>query len=88
MWMMPLHINQASDCDGMIISCANPEGGWGQGSGLSHLKSHKSIVFLSNTGPNPQKKITKSQHSMLGHHWHASETPFKWYFAGGPIMAH
>ena len=24
---------------------------------------------------------------MLGHHWHAIETPFKWCFAGGPIMA-
>ena len=33
--------------------------------------------------------ITKlpSQHSMLGHHWHASETPFKRCFAGGPLMA-
>ena len=25
---------------------------------------------------------------MLGHHWHASETPFKWRFAGGPMTAH
>ena len=25
---------------------------------------------------------------MLGHHRSASETPFKWRFAGGPIMAH
>ena len=34
-------------------------------------------------------KITKlpSQHLMLGHHRHASETPFKWRFAGGPMMA-
>ena len=24
---------------------------------------------------------------MLGHHWHASETPFKWRFAGRPMMA-
>ena len=24
---------------------------------------------------------------MLGHHRHASETPFKWSFAGGPMMA-
>ena len=33
-------------------------------------------------------KITKlpSQHSMLGHHRHASETPFKWRFAGRPMM--
>ena len=24
---------------------------------------------------------------MLGHHQHASETPFKWRFAGGPMIA-
>ena len=24
---------------------------------------------------------------MLGHHQHASKTPFKWRFAGGPMMA-
>ena len=24
---------------------------------------------------------------MLGHHQHASETPFKWRYAGGPMMA-
>ena len=23
----------------------------------------------------------------MGHHWPASETPFKWRFAGGPLMA-
>ena len=52
------------------------------------LKSHKNIGFLSNTGPDPLK-ITKlpSQHSMLGHHRHTSETPFRWRFTGGPIMA-
>ena len=25
---------------------------------------------------------------MLGHHWPASETPWKWRFAGRPMMAH
>ena len=41
-------------------------------------KNHKPIGFRSNTGPDPLK-ITKlpSQHSMLGNHWPASETPFK-----------
>ena len=40
-------------------------------------ENHKNIGFLRNTGPDPLK-ITKlpSQHSMLGHHRHASETPF------------
>ena len=52
-------------------------------------KNNKNIGFLSNTGPDPLK-ITKlhvpSNHSMLGHYRHASETPFKWRFAGGPMM--
>ena len=53
------------------------------------LKNHKNIEFLSSTaGPDPLK-ITKlqSQHSMLGHLWHYAETPFKWRFAGVPMMA-
>ena len=56
-------------------------GGW------DPLKNHKNIGFLNNTGPDPLK-ITKlpNQHSMLGKHWHASETPFKWRFAVGPMM--
>ena len=50
-------------------------------------KSRK-LGFLSNTGPDPLK-TTKlpSQHSMLGHHRHASETPFKWRFAGMSMTA-
>ena len=28
-----------------------------------------------------------SQHSMLGHHRSTSETPFKWRFDSGPMMA-
>ena len=49
-------------------------------------KSH--IEFLGNTSPDPMKIIKlSSQHSMLGQHRHASETPFKWRFAGGPMMA-
>ena len=54
----------------------------------SPLKNHQNIGFLSNTGPDPLK-ITKlsSQHSMFGHYRHANETPFKWRFAGGPMMA-
>ena len=51
------------------------------------LKNHNSISSLSNTGPDPLK-MTKlpNQHSMSGHRWHASETPFKWRFAGGPLI--
>ena len=50
-------------------------------------KNHKKIEFLSNTGPDPLKfSKLPSQHSTLGHHRHASETPFKRRFAGGPMM--
>ena len=56
----------------------------GAGDSPPPLKSQKYSV----TGPDPLK-ITKvpSQHSMLSHHRHTSETPFKWHFADGPIMA-
>ena len=29
-----------------------------------------------------------NRHSMLGQYQPASETPFKWRFAGAPMMAH
>ena len=52
-------------------------------------KSQKYWVF-SNTCPDPMK-ITKlpSQHSVLGHHQNARETPFtiKWHFACGSMMS-
>ena len=66
----------------------DPEGGQIGGPDPPPFKNHNNIEFLNNTGPDPLK-ITKlpSQHSMLGHHWHASETPFIWCFAGGPMMA-
>ena len=48
----------------------------------------KNIGFLSNTGPDPLKnhKATKPAFN-VGYHRHASETPFNWRFAGGPMMA-
>ena len=52
------------------------------------LENHKNIVCFSNTGPDPLKIVKlPSQFSILGHNRHASETPFKWRFAGGPKMA-
>ena len=59
----------------------------GSGPGLP-LENYKNIGSLSNTGPDPLK-ITNLpiQHSMLGHHRPARETPFKWRFADGPLMA-
>ena len=41
------------------------------------LKNHKNIEFLSKTGPDLLKfSKLRSQRSTLGHHRHASETPF------------
>ena len=57
--------------------------------GPDPLKNKQNIGFSSNSDPN-SLKITRlaSQHSMVGHYRHASETPLKWRFAGGPMMAH
>ena len=51
-------------------------------------ENHKAIGYHSNTSLDPLM-ITKlpSQHSMRGQHRPANETPFKWRFAGGPVMA-
>ena len=69
------------------------EGGGGGGGGQGvrphpPLENYKNIGFLSNTGLDPLK-ITKLlfQHSMLGHHRPARETPFKRCIVGGPLMA-
>ena len=42
------------------------------------MKIYKTFGFLSNTGPNPlknHKATNTSQHSILGHHRHASDEP-------------
>ena len=48
------------------------------------LKNHKNIEFLRITGPDPLEfSKLPSQHSTLGHHRHASETPFKGVLLAG-----
>ena len=44
--------------------------------------------FLGNIFPDPleNRKATRPE-SMLDHHQDARETPFKWRFPGGPMMA-
>ena len=69
-----------------VSACADPEGG-GQGVRTPPpppLENYKNIGFLRNTSPDPLK-ITKIpiQHSMLGHHRPASETPFKGHSLAG-----
>ena len=68
------------------MPCADPEGV----TRAPPLKNHKAIGFLSNTGPDPMEhhKATKlAFHSMLVYHRPASERPFKWRSAGGPMIA-
>ena len=71
-------------CSSVVLKhmCGSRGGGGGQG------KLQKNIGFPSNTGTDPLKTAKlPSQPSMLGHHRSACETPLKWRFAGGPLMA-
>ena len=73
---------------GLEVYILHGSRGEGQGVRTSSLKNHKNIGVLSHTDPDPLKnhKAT-NQNSMLDHHQHASETPFKWRFAGGsPLL--
>ena len=54
-----------------ILTCVDPEGGTGVPG--PPLKNHKNTGFLSDTGPD---SLEKCQHTMLGHHRPARETPF------------
>ena len=54
----------------------------------THLKNYQNIIVLAIL-TRTSEKTTKlpCQLLMLGQHQHANETPFKWRFAGGPILA-
>ena len=54
-------------------SCADPEGEQGVQMKITKLKGSFEILVR--------------QHSMFGYHPPARETPLKWRFAGGPMMA-
>ena len=47
----------------VLVSCADQEGSQGSG---STLKNHKTIGFLSNTGPDPLKNSQRYQASNTG----------------------
>ena len=81
-WPKYLHFKMHALSEDIIMCGSRGGGGGGAGS------PNPPLGFLSNTGPDPLKFLKlPSQHSMLGHHRRASETPFKWRFAGGPFMA-
>ena len=63
--------------------------GVGGGQGVqTPSKNLKAIGVLSNTGPDPLEnyKATKPAVNVLGHYRPVSKTPFKWHFAGGPML--
>ena len=69
-------------------TCMDPEGGQGVQTPPTPLKNHKNIGYLGTTGPDSMENYKATKPAFhVGHHGHASQTPFKWRFAGGPMMA-
>ena len=80
-------------CDFFITDGNDGRGGGGGGGTLSQIHAQ---IQRGNRGSKSPWKITKlkgsfeilvRQHSMFGYHPPAKETPLKWRFAGGPMMA-
>ena len=70
-------------------ACSDPEGGGGGTVGPDPPPPEKSQKYMV-TIAILVRKITMlplSQPLMLGHLRHVRETPSKWHFAGGPMMA-
>ena len=60
---------------------------WGLGVRTPPLKNHNDTGFLSNTGPDPLKNHKATEPTFnVGPTSAASETPFQWRSAGGPMM--
>ena len=76
--------------ENFLTGMGGSKGGDGRGYGPP-LKDHKK-GFLSNTGPDPLKncKATRPEFNVRpssGRQRNAIYTPFKWRFAGRPLMA-
>ena len=65
---------------------ADPEGGGIEDPDPPEKSQKYRVPFRTVPDPLKNHKATKLD-SMLGYHRDASETPFKWRFAGGPMMA-
>ena len=63
----------------------------GEGAGVRfppNLEKHKAVNFRYELVWIPLKSTRlPNQHSMLGHHWPANETSFKWRFVDVAMMA-
>ena len=75
--------SSSDQCPNIILCMRGSRGG-----DRPPSENRKFIGFPIDTGLDPLK-ITKlpSQHSMWGHYWPASKTPFQWRYAGRPIIA-
>ena len=70
------------------LTWADPEGGDRGPDPPPPLKNHKNIGFLSNSDPDPLKNYKATEPAFnVGLPSGRQRTPFKWRFAGGPMMA-
>ena len=69
------------------VSCADP-GGRGT-EGPDPAEKSQNIGSVRDTGPDPltNHKATKPAFNVFCHYRRTIETPFKWRFAGEPMMA-
>ena len=63
-----------------------PDSSWADPEGDRPHPWKKGFLSILVRFPLKSQSYQAMQHSMLGHQRHASETPFKWCFAGGPMM--
>ena len=81
------HIHRRNVDEGACLKHVRIQRGGTGGPDPPPRKSQK-CRFFSNTDRDLLKILRiPSQHSILGHNNHASKMPFKWPFAGGPMMA-
>ena len=55
--------------------------------GIYHMRIQRGEQGVRTPPPEKSQEYRVSKHSMLGHHRHTRETPFKWRLAGGPMMS-
>ena len=71
-----------------LFHARTQRGGWGVRTPLENSQSHHYEGSLSNTGPDSVENHKASKPAFnVELHRPASETLFKWRFAGGPMMA-
>ena len=71
-----------------VLACIYMCGSRGGGRGSAPPEKSRNIGDLSHSGPDPLKNHEATEPAFnVGPLQHASKMPFKWRFAGGPMMA-